>query len=403
MNVAQNDLSILVVDDDPLILNLAATALDRLGYGSIETAVSGNSALEIIRGDGPSVDILVLDLNMPEMDGIEFMGHAKNDGFRGGMILLSGEDNRMLETVLGLAKSQNQNVLGALSKPLQPDLINEMLQSYEPESCKKASYSPENPLTEEQLDEGIAGSTDNCPVLVYQPKIDIQTSEIVGVETLARWWNSERGLLGPGTFIPLAEQTGKIDSLTNEIYRRAVIQISEWQKQGISLTAAINFSVNSFAKREFCDYLVKVANEHDVSSAQITLEVTETQAMTLALDCLEALMGLRLKRFSLSIDDFGTGSSSMAQLKNIPFTELKVDRAFVNGAINNASSLAILEASVNLGKRLGMKIVAEGVETREDWDLVEQLGCDYVQGFYCAKPMRNEDLVEFLNNWSGPH
>ncbi len=114
-------------------------------------------------------------------------------------------------------------------------------------------------------------------------------------------------------------------------------------------------------------------------------------------------MGLRLKRFGLSIDDFGTGNSSMAQLKRIPFTELKIDRAFVNGAATNACANAILRSSIDLAKRLDMNIVAEGVETREDWDLVEELGCDYVQGFYCAKPMPNDELMETIANWDGPH
>jgi len=114
-------------------------------------------------------------------------------------------------------------------------------------------------------------------------------------------------------------------------------------------------------------------------------------------------MRMRLKRFGLSIDDFGSGNSSLAQLKSIPFTEMKIDRAFVHRANENASARAILETSVDLAKRLNMKIVAEGAETREDWDLVEQLDCDFVQGFYCARPMSNEKLLEFMEKWTGPH
>ena len=112
---------------------------------------------------------------------------------------------------------------------------------------------------------------------------------------------------------------------------------------------------------------------------------------------------MRLNRFGLSIDDFGTGNSSLAQLKNIPFTELKVDRAFVTGAATNESALAILEASISLARKLEMVVVAEGVETRQDWDLVADLGVDFVQGFYCARPMSNSDLMTFMDNWTGPH
>jgi EAL domain-containing protein (putative c-di-GMP-specific phosphodiesterase class I) len=110
-----------------------------------------------------------------------------------------------------------------------------------------------------------------------------------------------------------------------------------------------------------------------------------------------------MKKLGLSIDDFGIGHSSMEQLKRIPFTELKVDRTFVGGATHDASARAMVESCVDLGKKLNMQIVAEGVETREDWDLVASLGCDFVQGYYCARPMDAEDLLEFVRNWTGPH
>ncbi len=403
MTQSRCNISILIVDDDPLIVSFAVRALDQLGYKQIETATNGSEALGRLVNSKPQYDIIILDLNMPEMDGVEFMGHASNAGFVGGLILLSGEDKRMLDTVLSLAKTQQLNVLDALAKPLQPEVLEAVLDTFEP-ACKEVRhFSPQGPITIEELEDGIRGSSSNKPLLVFQPKINIESGDIVGVETLARWWNAERGVLGPGTFIPLAEESGLIDELTNEIYRKAIMQISEWDKEGRKLRTAINFSVNSFSKREFCNFLVDVAWTYGVTTDQIVLEVTETQAMTIAVDCLEALIKMRLKRFALSIDDFGTGSSSLAQLKNIPFTELKIDRAFVNGAAHDTSALAILETSISLAKKLGMEIVAEGAETREDWDLVEKLGCDYVQGFYCAKPMPNEELIEFMDNWTGPH
>lgn len=403
MTDEKNKLSILLVDDDPFVVNIAVKVLNRLGYENIETAENGKTALEMLLDNNDRHDIIILDLNMPEMDGVEFMGHANNSGFDGGIILLSGEDRRMLETALSLAKTHNLNVLGALTKPINLGVLKNMLNKFETVSKEVRQYSPQNPITEEELKDGIKGSANNEPLLVFQPKISIRTGEIVSVETLARWRHAERGILGADTFIPLAEKTGLIDELSHKIYRKAIIQSSEWAMQGRKLTTAINFSVNSFSKREFTEFLVDIAKQYGVSFEKIILEITETQAMTIAVDCLEALIGMRLKRFGLSIDDFGTGNSSMAQLKDIPFTELKVDRAFVNGAANNASSLAILETSIHLARKLGMKIVAEGAETREDWDLVEQLGCDYVQGYYCAKPMGNEELIKFMDAWTGPH
>lgn len=399
----KKNISILLIDDEPFVLDLTVRLLIRLGYKNIETARDGNDALgKLITAEKP-FDILISDLNMPEMSGVEFMRHASNSGFSGGVILISGEDPRLLETAQGLAKAHRINILGALTKPLLPDALAKLLSTFEPMTREERHFVPPKPISERQLKDGIAGSESNQIMLVYQPKIEISTGEIVGVETLARWWNIDRGVLDPTCFIPLAEATGQIHRLTNEIYKRAVAQAAEWSQQGRSLKVAVNFSLNSFSNTDFFKFLVETGAEYGVRPDQIVIEVKETQAITIDAGCLEVLMNLRLERFGVSIDDFGTGNSSLAQLKNIPFSEMKIDRAFVHGAISDSSSRAILEASVNLARKLGMEIVAEGAETKEDWNLVEKLGCDTVQGYYCAKPMRKEDLADFLDNWSGPH
>lgn len=399
----KSNLSILLVDDEPFILKLVIKVLSELGYQRVETANNGNVALKKLSANNTPYDIIICDLNMPEMDGLEFMRHANDRNFHGGLILLSGEDKRMLETILGLSKSYKLNVLGALEKPLNPARLESLLNDFDPISTETNQLEPQKPITEEELRRGIIGSADNQLRLLYQPKVHVSSGEITGVETLARWWNVERGDLGPETFISLAETTGSIAELTNEIYRRGIMQAAEWAEEGRNIRTALNFSVSSFSKPDFCNFLVDTAAKYEVNPQQIVLEISQIQSTTIPVDCLEALMGMRLKRFGLSIDGFGTGNSSLVQLKNIPFTELKVDSAFVRGATQDASALAILETSISLAKKLEMDIVAEGAETREDWDLVESLGFDYIQGFYCAKPMCNEDLKEFLDSWTGPH
>lgn len=403
MNQANHDMSILLIDDDPFYSQLAVEVLNNLGFDEVSVANDGSSGLNRLTGNGLHFDVVICDLNMPEMNGVEFIRHASQTGFDGGIILLSGENKRMLETAYGVAKTHDANILGAMAKPINPEELKEAMGRLEPNGQNKRSFVPQAPITETQLRDGIAGSADDDVKLVFQPKIEVATGAIVGVETLARWWNRERGILGPGAFIPLAEEKALIDDLTNTIYKKAVQQAAQWQSEGIGLRTAINFSVNSFSKQEFCDFLIEVVQKSSIDPSSLILEITETQAMSIAVDCLESIIGMRLNRFGLSIDDFGTGNSSLAQLKNIPFTELKVDRAFVNGASQNESALAILEASISLARKLEMVVVAEGVETREDWDLVEQLGVDYVQGFYCAKPMTNEDLMSFMKAWTGPH
>ncbi len=403
MTQASNDMSILLIDDDPFYSQLAVEVLNNLGFDEVAVANDGNTGLNCLTGTDLHYDVVICDLNMPEMNGVEFIRHASQTGFDGGIILLSGENKRMLETAYGVAKTHDANILGAMAKPINPDELREAMGRLQPNGQSKRSFVPQAPITETQLRDGIDGSADDEVKLVFQPKIEVMSGKIVGVETLARWWNRDRGILGPGAFIPLAEEKQLIDDLTNTIYLKAVQQAAKWQAEHIELRTAINFSVNSFSRQEFCDFLTATVQQEGIDPSRLLLEITETQAMSIAVDCLESIIGMRLNRFGLSIDDFGTGNSSLAQLKNIPFTELKVDRAFVNGAAQNESSLAILEASISLARKLEMVVVAEGVETREDWDLVEQLGVDYVQGFYCAKPMTNEELMSFMAKWTGPH
>lgn len=393
------NLNLLVIDDEEFALNLSVRVLKNIGCDKVITANNGKNAINQIVSTQNQFDIVICDLNMPEMDGVELLRHLADKEFTGGIILLSGEDERMLETARELAKAHSLNILGAIPKPLKPDAIKGLLDTFIPAE-KKKTFQPQAPITEEELRAGIEGKELQ---LVYQPKVSIKTGEISGVETLARWNHKERGILGPGAFIPLAEKCGLIDGLTFSIYKKAMHQVGEWLANGIDLNTSVNFSVNTFTLPDFPDFLIQTTQSEGVDPSKVVLEITETQVMENAIDSLEILMRLRMKKFGLSIDDFGTGHSSMEQLKRIPFTELKIDRAFVYGANGNSSARAILESSIVLAKKLKMEIVAEGAETREDWDLVEELGCDYVQGYYTAKPMPSEVLMEFFDKWSGPH
>ncbi|MES2624710.1 MAG: EAL domain-containing response regulator [Pseudomonadota bacterium] len=390
-----NNVQILVLDDESFVLNLSVRILDKLGYSNVQTAGDGSYGLSIIELNNPPIDVVICDLNMPETDGIEFMRRAHENGYRGALIFLSGEDRRMLDTALDLAHAHDINVLGAIEKPLKPDALQAMLGRFTP-AAERKEYAPQQEISRAELEEAVSDVDVAELVLFYQPKLHVKTGVVTGVEALARWHHSERGLLGPGAFIPLAEKEGLINELSFAIYRKAVQQAAAWQAAGINLTVAINFSINTFSLANFPRFLIDTAEQHGVSPSRLMLEVTETQVMQNVTSCQEVMMRLRMKKFGLSVDDFGTGNSSLVQLKNIPFTELKIDRAFVHGAATNTSARAILETSVDLARRLGMQTVAEGAETEEDWNLVLSLGVDYVQGYYVAKPMPAGELQSFV-------
>jgi EAL domain-containing protein (putative c-di-GMP-specific phosphodiesterase class I) len=172
-----------------------------------------------------------------------------------------------------------------------------------------------------------------------------------------------------------------------------------WQDAGLHLHVAVNVSMNNLGSLEFPDFVARAALNAGVQPASVVLEVTESRLMKNPLEALDILTRLRLKRIGLSIDDFGTGHSSLAQLRDIPFDELKIDRSFVHGAWRDSSLRAIFDASLGMAKQLGMKTVAEGVEDRDDWDFLRATGCDMAQGYFIARPMPADDLPAWIQAW----
>jgi len=392
------DLHIMLVDDEPSILDLASRFLEQMGCRKITPCQSGQSALDKYCESTNSFDVIICDLNMPEMNGVELIRHLSEENFRGGIILLSGEDERILETAKDLAKARNLNVLGYISKPFNREALEILLLEYTPQDLKISAPLLDD-ISEEELRAGMNGDE---LLIAFQAKTNLATGEVIGVEALARWNHSERGLLPPYTFIPLAERCQLIDELTYSIYRKTLSQVRTWLEKDIVLKVSINISVNSFTTDGFVDFLIQTAEEYNVDPDLIIFEITESQVMENALDCLEMLVQLRMKKFGLSIDDFGTGHSNMVQLKKIPFTELKIDQSFVGGACEDSTARMILESSVDLAKKLKIYTVAEGVETEAELALVKEIGCDQIQGYLIAKPMLADDFEKFIQSMP-PH
>jgi len=390
------DIHIMLVDDEPSILDLTERHLEKMGYSNITPCLSGQSAMEKYQENNNSFDIIISDLNMPEMNGVELLRHLSDEDYRGGIILLSGEDKRILEVAKDLARARKLNVIGYISKPFKRESLELLLSQYSPQDPKISA-----PLLDEISEEELRAGMDGDELLIaFQAKTKLDTGKVTGVEALARWNHSERGLLPPYTFISLAERCQLIDELTYNIYRKTLSQISTWLEKDIILEVSINISVNSFNKDGFVDFLIQTAEEYNVNPDMIIFEITESQIMENSLECLEKLMHLRMKRFGLAIDDFGTGHSNMSQLKNVPFTELKIDQSFVGGACHDPTARAMLESSVNLAKKLNMYTVAEGVETKAEMAMVEELGCDQIQGYYIAKPMFANEFEQFIQSGS---
>jgi predicted signal transduction protein with EAL and GGDEF domain len=217
-------------------------------------------------------------------------------------------------------------------------------------------------------------------VLHYQPKADLSSGQVLGVEALVRWQHPDHGLLGPGEFIPLAERTGLIHPLTRWVLDAALRQAGQWRRAGHELSIAVNVSTRSLLDRDFPDQVADRLAAWQVPAGSLVLEVTESAVMAdpaLALDVLGRLHALGV---GLALDDFGTGYSSMAYLKALPVDELKVDRSFVGQMASSNSDAVIVRSTIDLGHNLGLHVVAEGVESESTWEELRTLGCDTAQG-----------------------
>jgi EAL domain-containing protein (putative c-di-GMP-specific phosphodiesterase class I) len=247
------------------------------------------------------------------------------------------------------------------------------------------------PFTVEEI---VRALTNNEFEPFFQPKVALATSRLKGAEALARWRHPQKGTIAPYGFIGPLEEHNQIDELTWMMLRKSVGFCSEWRaKSGRDVNVSINLSVKSLVDVHFADRVIELVHRENLDPKNIILEVTESATTTDVGHSLENLSRLRMKGFGLSIDDYGTGYSSLQQLARIAFTEIKIDQSFVANARTQQSARIILESTLDMAKKLDISTVAEGVETQDDWDFLRQLGCELAQGYLIAKPMEASKLL----------
>jgi EAL domain-containing protein (putative c-di-GMP-specific phosphodiesterase class I) len=231
----------------------------------------------------------------------------------------------------------------------------------------------------------------------YQPKVDFASGRVNGVEALIRWRHPDKGLLMPDRFVPLAEEIGAIIPIGYWTLRRVCERARDWQEMGMPLTVAVNLSASQFHEPQLVTELASILKATGVGASFIELEITESMVMRDPDKAVEIMQALRAMGVRISIDDFGTGHSSLGYLKRFPVDRLKVDRSFVRDLPHNGDDVAITRAVIAMAHSLRMSVVAEGVEHQEQFDLLRAEGCDEFQGYYCARPMEEADLVQFVS------
>ena len=230
----------------------------------------------------------------------------------------------------------------------------------------------------------------------YQPKATLASGAVDGVEALVRWNHPDRGLIPPNDFIPLAEETGLINKLTVYVLDAALGQCSKWRSEGIDVAVAVNLSARNIADTDLPDTVGGLLREHAVDASRLVLELTESSLMADPEGAKDVLERLHRMGVGLAIDDFGTGYSSLTYLSELPVTELKIDRSFVKSMATSDGDAFIVRATIDLGRNLGLRVVAEGVEDESVWQRLTELGCDVAQGYYLRRPEPASDLTPWL-------
>ena len=386
---------VLIVEDEPLQRALLAAALRHAGVLQLQQAADGAEALALLAAagqQGQRLDLVITDVRMDGMDGIEFLRAAQS--FQVGAFALSSAlDAALLASTEAVVRANGIALAGVLAKPVAPAALLALLAGCaERETGAEVLTLPalQSAWGVADLERALDGGQF---VPFFQPKFDLASKRLDGVEVLARWLHPELGMLPPSEFIDVMEQNGLIDRLTDSILAQALACLRAWDAQGCVLDLAVNLSARTLENLELPNRLRDFVAGAGIAAGRITFEMTETAVSERPHVVLESVTRLRVLGFKVSIDDFGLGYSSLAQLSTMPFSELKIDRSFVMGMPKAGKTLAILESTLALAARLGLRTVAEGIETAAECEFLRSLGCVAGQGYWYARPMSQSEML----------
>ncbi len=389
-------LKVLVLDDHAYQCILLKDMLEDAGFSHVDTTLDAYDALERIRDEGHQ--LVLMDVDMPGMDGAQFIDELANRELNPILTIVTGCSRRMSNSIGLMAKERGFAVLGTFLKPIAPEQINSLAASLlrkppAPRAAQSGSGHIRPLLDRRTVEDALQ---DGSIQAWFQPKKSLACGSIVGAEALVRWQHKEFGLMLPASFL----QSLRAYKLDHELLMRmlgdGLKAYSIWREQGYRIPISVNLSASLLDLPQLPDELHAMVTRLGVPAADVTFELLEDDMPAIAGQFHMGASRLRLKGFGLSQDDFGKGYSSMYSLISTPYTEVKIDRAFVNGAATDEVMEAALVASIQLGRQLGLQVTAEGVETLEDLQLLRRIGCDVAQGFLISAAVNVTAFSELL-------
>lgn len=389
-------LHFLVAQADPAQRRALVDLLGQLGASRVTDVPDGHLALQTLEaGLAPAVNVAIVDLALPGMDGLELIRRLGQIQVPARLVVTGAQPADLLFSVETLAEAYGVELLGVIARPVNAAKLKPLLDNYSP--LARPPRKPGGPrFTFQQIGIGLQKRQFEP---FFQPKIELATGQVKGLEAFARWRHPEHGVLGPASFMEALEESGRIDFLDWSMIELSVERCRWFQEQGIPVPISLNIAPETLAHPAFVRQIGAALERHKVLPDYITFELPESSVLNTNPDFIGRLVRLRMMGFGLAIDDYGTGRSNLQLLARIPFTELKIDRSFVDGASKRRPLGTVLRSCLNLAHSLDRMSVAVGVETRQDWDFLQSLGCTYAQGYHIANPMEATAFPAWLADW----
>ncbi len=373
---------VFIIDDDEAIVALVGSIAERVGCAPVP--VTSLARLNEVMDDIDPADVVVLDLNLGAFDGVSVLRRFQQHSCKSPILVVSGCEQRVRASAVQFGRQLGLDMLSPIAKPFDPAAMADTFRRHASARAAITVADVEHAIENDEL------------TVHMQPIVDIKTRRASGAEALVRWQHPVRGMIYPDKFIPLVERHPLMLPLTLTVAHQAFATAAGLPD---SFSVAINVPPICLGDAEFPDLLMSIATKHRISSARITVEITETAAMADPTFTAVQVTRLRIKGFEVSLDDFGTGYASLTELHRMPVSVIKVDRSFVSRLLRDEEAKAIARMTVHLGRSLGLKVVAEGVEDRETLELLGSWGCDEAQGYHIARPMPAEALAGWLGAW----
>lgn len=379
---------LLVMDDDPDVAAFIAEVGSQSGY-EVTTACTRTEIEQAYQALNPT--LVICDLNMGTIDGVQVLRYLAAEQCRAPVVLISGLGADVRASAMRLGESKGLNMLATFQKPLR---LAEL------EKCLVEAADVTSDITQESLVRALEARELE---LYYQPQVRLagnRPGEVYGVEGLMRWCPPGGTVIAPARFIPLAEESDLIEAITDIAITQAALQAAEWRAQGLDLSVAVNLSPRLLKQRALPEHIETLLASAGLQHDHLVLEVTESGAMANAVLATEILTRLRIHGIQISLDDFGTGFSSMVQLYRMPFSQIKIDRSFVADLARSREAEVIVRSIIGLAGNLGLHCCAEGIEDADTLRRLAELGCDSGQGYFIARPMPAAALAGWLEAWN---